>query len=57
METYTIKESEAETIIEALLKLERNVKKGELSPNDISKQIRLINYLFGDIIDNKLNIK
>lgn len=54
-ETYTIKESEAETIIEALLKLERNVKKGDLSPNDISKQIRLINYLFCDTIDNKLN--
>ena len=54
-ETYTITEREAETIIDALLKLERNVKKGELSPNDISKQIRLINYLFGDTIDNKLN--
>lgn len=54
-ETYTITESEAEKIIDALCKLQRKVQSGDLSPNETANKILLINYLFGDTIDNKLN--
>tara|TARA_R110001606_G_scaffold79979_2_gene184455 strand:+ start:562 stop:768 length:207 start_codon:yes stop_codon:yes gene_type:complete len=53
--TFTINERDVVTIFDALLELEAKVNNGLLSPRATAKKIHLINDLFCDTVNNKLN--